>query len=52
MLRTRCLTLGARLVAPDILLGVYEYHELSEIENKASKLDDTPEFTAHSDVEN
>ena len=31
MLRTRCLTLGARLIAPDLMLGVSEHTEFAEI---------------------
>lgn len=33
MLRTRAITIAARLAAPDILLGLLEYNELIEIES-------------------
>lgn len=46
MLRTRCITLGARLVAPDVILGMYEYSELAEIEGKDKEIINSPEFVA------
>lgn len=46
MLRTRCITLGARLVAPDILLGMYEYSELAEIEKRDKDVVNNPEYTS------
>ena len=33
MMQTRCLTLGARLIAPDVLLGISEHTELSDMNN-------------------
>jgi hypothetical protein len=46
MLRTRCLTLGARFIAPDVLLGMYEYSELAEIEKVDKDVVNNPEFTS------
>lgn len=40
MLRNRCLAIGARFVAPDALLGMYETSELAEVEGVDLKLDD------------
>ena len=40
MLRTRCLMIGARLVAPDFIQGMYETNELYEISNVEKKADD------------
>ncbi len=39
MLRTRCLTIGARLIAPDYLSGIYEDSENYDVNNIPYKVD-------------
>ena len=46
MLRTRCITLGARIAAPDVIMGMYEYSEIAEIEGKDKEIINNPEFTS------
>jgi len=38
-MRSRCLTLGARFVAPQAVLGMYEVSEMAEIVNEDIILD-------------
>lgn len=40
MVRTRCLTIGARFIASEALLGMLEHSELADINNLPSKIED------------
>lgn len=40
MIRTRCLSMGARFIAPDAMLGMYETTEWADVENVDLNLDE------------
>ena len=41
MLRTRALALGARLVAPEALMGMYEVNEMADMQDVDIEVDET-----------
>jgi len=43
MLYARCYSMGARRVAPDIMMGIYEVSEMADAKNVAYKVSDTGE---------
>ena len=45
MMLHRCLTLGARFVAPDALLGMYTIQEMAEVHNIPHEVDEEGKVT-------
>lgn len=49
MMRNRCLAIGARFVAPEAMMGMYEVSEMAEIQNQEIEVDENGVFVVEKD---